>query len=356
MISWICRNGFFGLIWPLNENLLQQTCHLNLNLPQQPICEELYHSLVTELEEKYLLGILWVIPRENFVISNNSLNYAGCNSIKILSNRQINRQIRLFSTKVVDKIHNSTATQKIHPGFITGFIDGEGSFSISLLKDKKYKCGWRVKPVFTLGLHIKDEILLKDIQNFFGPYVGKIYKLKVDLLQFRIFSVKDLLRVFKHFDQFPLLTQKQADYELFKQAFNLILNKEHLTEEGLAKIVAIKAGLNQGLSDDLKSAFPVIAPIARPLVNQPIKDPNWLAGFASAEGCFTIMITNSSAYSTGSQIHLKFILTQHCRDEQLMRSFIEYFGCGKAYIRSSSNAIDFVVGRLSDIVNKIIPF
>ena len=304
----------------------------------------------------------------NFVINNNSLNYANCcNSIKILPNRQINPlralralgccagQIRLFSTKVV--VQNTTATDKIHPGFITGFIDGEGSFSISLLKDPKYKCGWRVKPVFTLGLHRKDEILLKDIQNTLGSSVGKIYKLKADLLQLRVFSVKDLLKVFKHFDQFPLFTQKQADYELFKQAFNLILNKEHLTREGLTKIVAIKAYLNKGLSDDIKFTFSGIAPVARPLVIQHIiKDPNWLAGFASAEGCFTIMITNSSANSRGSRVQLKFILTQHSRDEQLIISFIEYFGCGKAYKRSSSNAIDFVVGRLSDIINKIIPF
>ena len=102
-----------------------------------------------------------------------------------------------------------------------------------------------------------------------------MYKLKADLLQLRIFSVNDLLKVFNHFDQFPLLTQKQADYELFKQAFNIILNKEHLTMEGLTKIVAIKAYLNQGLSGDLKSSFPAITPIARPLViQQTIKDPN----------------------------------------------------------------------------------
>ena len=68
------------------------------------------------------------------------------------------------------------------------------------------------------------------------------------------------------------------------------------------------------------------------------------------------MITNSSGNSIGSRVQLKFILTQHSRDEQLIISFIEYFGCGKAYKRSSSNAIDFVVGRLSDIINKIIPF
>jgi len=128
--------------------------------------------------------------------------------------------------------------------------------------------------VFSLGLHLKDEIILKDIKNIFQG--GNTYNLKADLVQLRIFSVKDLLRVFNHFDQYPLLTQKQADYELFKQVLNLILTKEHLTKEGLTKIVAIKGYLNKGLSDDIKSNFTEgIVPIVRPLIVQrSIKDPN----------------------------------------------------------------------------------
>jgi len=55
----------------------------------------------------------------------------------------------------------------------------------------------------------------------------------------------------------------------------LILNKEHLTMEGLRKIVSIKATMNRGLSEELKAAFPKIIPIARPLVkNQKIQDSN----------------------------------------------------------------------------------
>jgi len=50
--------------------------------------------------------------------------------------------------------------------------------------------------------------------------------------------------------------------------------KEHLTIEGLHKIVAIKASINLGLSNDLKTAFPGIIPIKRPLIqNQKILDP-----------------------------------------------------------------------------------
>ena len=54
-----------------------------------------------------------------------------------------------------------------------------------------------------------------------------------------------------------------------------MLNKEHLTKDGLIKIVAIKASINRGLSEKLKSAFPDVVPVVRPLLkNLTVKDPN----------------------------------------------------------------------------------
>lgn len=43
---------------------------------------------------------------------------------------------------------------------------------------------------------------------------------------------KDLDKILKHFDQYPLISQKLADLELFRQAYILVLNKEHLRLEG----------------------------------------------------------------------------------------------------------------------------
>jgi hypothetical protein len=59
-------------------------------------------------------------------------------------------------------------------------------------------------------------------------------------------SFKDLKVIIDHFKRFPLLTQKCADFELFSQIFYLMEKKEHLTLEGLNKILAIKASINLG--------------------------------------------------------------------------------------------------------------
>lgn len=40
---------------------------------------------------------------------------------------------------------------------------------------------------------------------------------------------------------------------------------EHLTIEGLRRIIAIRASMNKGLSDELKKAFPNVTPVSRPL-------------------------------------------------------------------------------------------
>jgi hypothetical protein len=46
--------------------------------------------------------------------------------------------------------------------------------------------------------------------------------------------------VIPHFNQHPLITQKQVDFELFKQVVEICAKKEHLTMEGLQKIINIK--------------------------------------------------------------------------------------------------------------------
>ena len=67
-----------------------------------------------------------------------------------------------------------------------------------------------------------------------------------------------------------------------------MLNQEHLTMEGLAKIVNIKASMNFGtLSEIVLSLFPSIEPVKRPKITDvDIKDPNWVIGFVEGEGMF----------------------------------------------------------------------
>jgi hypothetical protein len=129
--------------------------------------------------------------------------------------------------------------------------------------------------------------------------------------------------------------------------------KEHLTIEGLRKIVSISASLNLGLSDELVKAFSDITPIKRAKLETPETiDPNWLTDFVDGEGCFFVGCSSSKTYITGHQIQLKFILTQHYRDIQLMEKLVNYFGCGTITKDSRKPVVFFTITKFSDIIKK----
>lgn len=133
--------------------------------------------------------------------------------------------------------------------------------------------------------------------------------------------------------------------------------KEHLTMNGIIKIVSIKASINNGLSETLKSDFPDINPIPKSLVNlNPEKiEPNWLVGFVDGEGCFMISIYKDKT-KTGFTPKLTFQITQHSRDAELMDRCIKIFGCGWIKKENSKPAVRFTVTKFRDIDEKIIPF
>lgn len=85
-----------------------------------------------------------------------------------------------------------------------------------------------------------------------------------------------------------------------------------------------------------------------------IQDPYWLAGFASGEACFFVHIAKSQTTKLGESVQLKFNITQHSRDEFLIKSFADFFNCGKVY--SYPDKTSFNITSLLELNNNLIPF
>jgi len=183
----------------------------------------------------------------------------------------------------------------------------------------------------------------------------RVYE-KNSLAYFTVNRIEELSVIIAHFDKYPLISQKRSDFELFKSSHKLISHKEHLTKEGLDKLLAIKASINLGLTSNLKDAFPNITPISRPLVEGKIIDPAWLAGFTSGEGCFYISISKAPTTKTGFAVKLWFIIGQHSRDKELISKLVDNLACGRISKLSKGSMVCFVVTKFSDIIEKIIPF
>jgi hypothetical protein len=260
----------------------------------------------------------------------------------------------IYGAPIVLNTNNLTKSEsKISPYWVTGFSDAESTFSVRIAKDISRLMGLRIKPIFAIELHIRDLEVLKKIKEFFN--VGSITVRTRDgkpTGTYSVQSLKDLTEVIiPHFKEYPLLTQKQADFILFSSLVILMNNKEHLTEKGINKILSIKASINKGLTGTLKSIFPDIVPVERPIIkNQMIKSPLWWIGFVDGEGCFYLKITRKK------QILLSFSITQHCRDKDLFNIIKDYLACGVIEeISTRPNTINLIVSRQDDILNKIVP-
>jgi hypothetical protein len=80
-------------------------------------------------------------------------------------------------------------------------------------KDPKCKTEWQVTVRFLIHLHSKDCALLHCIKSYFG--VGTVYLNERDkYVKYSVSSLKDITNVIiPHFNMYPLLSQKRADFE-----------------------------------------------------------------------------------------------------------------------------------------------
>jgi len=253
------------------------------------------------------------------------------------------QSVRYYSTSGVGKV-------SLDPWYVTGFSDGEGCFLLAINKHKRFKLGYSLGAIFQIHLHSRDLALLEMIKSYFG--VGKIFVEKNGSIQYKVSSIKDLRVIVDHFDRYPLVTCKWADYILFRQGVELMERKAHLSVEGLKEFLALKASINWGLSESLLAAFPDIVAVARPRKNPVIPSSNWwLSGLIDAEGCF--MIKKVDSQSKGQRIHVFFQITQHVRDVNLMENITKFLDCGRLY--EYREGVDLRVTKILDVTEKIIP-
>lgn len=289
------------------------------------------------------------------ILNYNQYQYCYYGYHSSYSNNRIIKQYSTSTSTSTSKSPNYNLKKSncyyLNPYYITGFVDAEGCFTTSIFKDSRMLLKWQVKPIFKITVHNKDINILEALQRTWG--IGKIYKHSDNASVYRVSSLKNLRIIINHFDKYPLLTQKSADYFLFKQSVHLIENKSHLTMEGLLKLISIKASLNWGLSDKFKEFFPNVIPTARPEVKfSEIQDINWFVGFVEGEGCFMVVVKQAKSKER-YDISLRFTITQHNRDLVLLEGLINYLGCGRCSL--SRNEATFIVSKFSDISNKIIP-
>ena len=141
-------------------------------------------------------------------------------------------------------------------GWVVGFVDGEGCFSIGFVRQaggrgrRGYKTGWQVTHEFVVTQGARSASCLHELREFFG--VGQVLENKrydnhrEHLHRYVVRRRVDLLEtVIPFFRQYPMLTSKQQDFEKFARCVELIAAGRHLVVDGLVEIAHITEEMNR---------------------------------------------------------------------------------------------------------------
>ncbi len=135
-------------------------------------------------------------------------------------------------------------------GWVVGFVDGEGCFSITVQRNRTMQFGWQVFPEFVVTQGERSREALELLQRFFG--CGRIFENRRSdnhrgsLLRYCVRSAKDLRsKIIPFFEQNPLRTIKREDFAKFVRVLEMMERKIHLSPEGLEAIAAIAQTMNR---------------------------------------------------------------------------------------------------------------
>jgi hypothetical protein len=128
--------------------------------------------------------------------------------------------------------------------YLAGFADGEGSFNVSLRKRDDHAMKWQV--VLTFNVAQKESYILSQFKKYLG--CGRIQARKDGVFYYVCCNPLCLYeRIIPFFKKFPFRSvRKKQNFSLFCQIASLVMEKKHLTQEGLREIVHLREKLNEG--------------------------------------------------------------------------------------------------------------
>jgi len=141
--------------------------------------------------------------------------------------------------------------RSVFTGWIVGFVDGEGCFTVSFFKHPKsrLRLKWQVFPEFVITQSIESKEALEKIHEFFGCggiYLNKRYdNHHYHLAKYVVRNRQDLLKkIIPFFESHPLKTTKKKNFQYFARIVRMMDKGEHLNKKGLEKIQTLTTKMN----------------------------------------------------------------------------------------------------------------
>lgn len=139
--------------------------------------------------------------------------------------------------------------KKLNPKYVSGLIEGEGCFCITISKHKTKRLGVDPRLMFEVEMIIDDKLLLEKLQNTFN--CGHIYILNYERygwrphVKYAVKSYRDIQKIIiPFFKKHKLVGKKRKDFDYFCKASEIFEKKLHLTEKGVKDLRRIQSKMN----------------------------------------------------------------------------------------------------------------
>ena len=131
--------------------------------------------------------------------------------------------------------------------YIAGYVDGEGSFSVSVQRNATCRLGLQLVPEFHVSQNGDRAQVLELIRERFRCGVIRSNSKQDRALVFVVRTRDDLLEhVLPFFEANPLLSAKQADVESFAWVVRELSLGQHRTEAGFRRLLDVATSMNGG--------------------------------------------------------------------------------------------------------------
>lgn len=176
---------------------------------------------------------------------------------------QLSHWIGLLTEKGLWK-YGSSQTQPLIPtlndSWLSGFTDAEGCFNVNITSRKNTVNGYRIRLRFLLDQKNAYNTLV-NIQNLFKFGRVSLRNETNNVFRYSADSFKGLNLVHDYFFSFPLKTKKAISFVNWCKIYEMFLNKEHLSTEGIKKVREIVKTINVNNSLNIKTGSAGRSPI-----------------------------------------------------------------------------------------------
>lgn len=177
--------------------------------------------------------LLWTKVVEKMLLKEHLENKGFCLILKYYAsiNRGVSNKVNRFFPNIVPyRKVKTTIPNVLNPNWVSGFVAGDGSFTLGLRKSKLESKALGLYFNFSVIQHSKDYELIKLFILFFncGNISTRINE-KTTRCDYYVQNLESIIKnIIPHFDKYPLENIKELDFLDFKTILNMIWNKEHL--------------------------------------------------------------------------------------------------------------------------------